>query len=380
MKQCHFSSFRLSHFLSLSLSLFCILIYLTVMETSISSLQLGHLLIEGAVIAVSTELVIRCIFTSTKQRSWLIRCLKIIMASAMIMKSSIFSAFSARVFGGDSCMLAGRLADTFFHISSLAGLYVMLSRAMILIPEKYKTVFMVFHGCLLTIRLALGAADAIFAHIWVDQTTGVCISKDSNNAGIAYTIVDCFIDLYVSVVITLVLSKHIRNLKAMGVKGNSSLYISVVATNVFRTLTLLILNLWCTVYFFVSNDSVVMVLIIWPINNLLFIVLIGYDTNITKSVSNLQAFLNRARQQQYKLRSQNSGKFESSTYKANSLSRPFYDTSVRDPKSLSNSRSQSSAIIEVGDYESVMKLPDMKDIAPSSNASTLRCESHLADC
>lgn len=78
-------------------------------------------------------------------------------------------------------MLAGRLADTFFHISSLAGLYVMLSRAMILIPEKYKTVFMVFHGCLLTIRLALGAADAIFAHIWVDQTTGVCISKDSNN-------------------------------------------------------------------------------------------------------------------------------------------------------------------------------------------------------
>lgn len=123
-----------------------------------------------------------------------------------------------------------------------------------------------------------------------------------------------------------------------------------------------------------------MVLIIWPINNLLFIVLIGYDTNITKSVSNLQAFLNRARQQQYKLRSQNSGKFESSTYKANSLSRPFYDTSVRDPKSLSNSRSQSSAIIEVGDYESVMKLPDMKDIAPSSNASTLRCESHLADC
>lgn len=64
---------------------------------------------------------------------------------------------------------------------------------------------------------------------------------------------DCFIDLYVSVVVSLVLSTHIRNLKAMGVKGNSSLYISVVATNVFRTVALLILNLWCTVYFFVVS-------------------------------------------------------------------------------------------------------------------------------
>ncbi|CAO3616204.1 unnamed protein product [Mucor hiemalis] len=223
------------------------------METAIPSLRLGHLLIEGAVIAVSIELVVRCIFAPNNQKSWLIRSLKIIMALAMIIKSSIFSAFSTSALGGSSCMLAGRLADTFFHISSLAGLYIMLSRAMILIPEKYKTFFMVFHGCLLVIRLALGAADTIFAHIWVDQSSGVCISKDSNNAGIAYTIVDCFIDLYVSVVVSLVLSTHIRNLKAMGVKGNSSLYISVVATNVFRTVALLILNLWCTVYFFVVS-------------------------------------------------------------------------------------------------------------------------------
>lgn len=97
-------------------------------------------------------------------------------------------------------------------------------------------------------------------------------------------------------------------------------------------------------------------------------------------MSKLQAFLNRARQQQYKLRSQNSEKFEPSSYKADNFSRPFNDINLREPKSLSNSRSQSSAIIEVGDYENMMNLPDMKDIAPSSNACTLRCKSHLSNC
>lgn len=67
------------------------------METAIPSLRLGHLLIEGAVIAVSIELVVRCIFAPNNQKSWLIRSLKIIMALAMIMKSSIFSAFSTRL-------------------------------------------------------------------------------------------------------------------------------------------------------------------------------------------------------------------------------------------------------------------------------------------
>lgn len=99
----------------------------------------------------------------------------------ILLDNAIVSKKYKRVFASDSCRLAGRLADTFFHISSLAGLYIMLSRVMILLPEKHRTLFMVFDACLLTIRLALGAADIIFAHIWVDQTTGVCICKDSNN-------------------------------------------------------------------------------------------------------------------------------------------------------------------------------------------------------
>ncbi len=54
-----------------------------------------------------------------------------------------------------------------------------------------------------------------------------------------------------------------------------------------------------------------MVLIIWPINNLFFIILIGYDTDITKALKNLQSHMLRVRQQQQKYRAQNSEKHES---------------------------------------------------------------------
>jgi hypothetical protein len=169
------------------------------MNSSVVSTQLGHLLIEGAVIAVSVELVFRCIFSPSNQKSWLIRSLRIIMALAMTIKSSLFSTFSSRfdhfennwneifntvvyfsAFTENGCKLAGKLADVFFHISSLAGLCILLLRVMILVPNKHKTLFKVLHICFIIVRLALGAADTVFSRIWVDISTGVCRYKDVN--------------------------------------------------------------------------------------------------------------------------------------------------------------------------------------------------------
>lgn len=67
------------------------------MDTSVGSIQLAHLIIEGAIIAVSIELVVRCIFSPNNQKSWLIRGLRIVMALAMTIKSSLFAAFSTRL-------------------------------------------------------------------------------------------------------------------------------------------------------------------------------------------------------------------------------------------------------------------------------------------
>lgn len=72
--------------------------------------------------------------------------------------------------------------------------------------------------------------------------------------GIAYTMMDTVMDIYVSTVITVILVSHIKKLHALGVRSNVSLYISLVLTNVIRTTILSILNLVCTVYFIVVGS------------------------------------------------------------------------------------------------------------------------------
>jgi hypothetical protein len=64
---------------------------------------------------------------------------------------------------------------------------------------------------------------------------------------------DCLSDIYVSTVITAILTGHIRRLHISDAGVNSNLYISIVLTNVIRTVVLSVLNLVCTVYFLVVS-------------------------------------------------------------------------------------------------------------------------------
>jgi hypothetical protein len=66
------------------------------MDVSVSPLPLAHLMLEGAVIAVCIELILRFLFVPRGQKSWLIRGLKITMGTAMTIKSAIFSTFSSK--------------------------------------------------------------------------------------------------------------------------------------------------------------------------------------------------------------------------------------------------------------------------------------------
>ncbi|KAF1802340.1 hypothetical protein FB192DRAFT_1280001, partial [Mucor lusitanicus] len=107
--------------------------------------------------------------------------------------------------------------------------------------------------------------------------------------GVAYTLFDTAIDFYVSSMITFILVTHIRRLHADRVGGNVNLYKSVVISNAIRTILLTLVNLVCTVYYLVvmytANDNPTMVLIVWPISNMFLIALVGYDTDITKSIN-----------------------------------------------------------------------------------------------
>ncbi|KAI8636922.1 hypothetical protein BD408DRAFT_71410 [Parasitella parasitica] len=95
------------------------------MEASVPRLQLTHLVLEGAAISLCIELVVKTVFLAKGQKTYLVRALKITMAVAMIVKSSIFAVFSSTSLM-HHCLLTGRIADSFYHVSCLAHISILL--------------------------------------------------------------------------------------------------------------------------------------------------------------------------------------------------------------------------------------------------------------
>lgn len=65
------------------------------MEQSVSPIQLGELILEGAVITLSTELICRNIYSSKKYKSLTVQSLKIALGIGMAVKSAIFASFNS---------------------------------------------------------------------------------------------------------------------------------------------------------------------------------------------------------------------------------------------------------------------------------------------
>jgi hypothetical protein len=74
---------------------------------------------------------------------------------------------------------------------------------------------------------------------------------------------------------------HIKKVKNVNVVTNISLFMAVGATNVLRTTVLMISNLISAVLILIQETQVV-IMITWPIINFLFILLVGYDTDIAR--------------------------------------------------------------------------------------------------
>lgn len=58
-----------------------------------------------------------------------------------------------------------------------------------------------------------------------------------------YTFHDTLIDLYVTIVISYVLIRHIQKLRKSEMEGNRSLYTTIVMQNILRTVVLTLVNL-----------------------------------------------------------------------------------------------------------------------------------------
>lgn len=65
------------------------------MDKPISYIQIVHLVLEGATMALTLQLIASCLHNSKPQR-WKIRTLKIIMAVGLFTKSLLFSSFNLR--------------------------------------------------------------------------------------------------------------------------------------------------------------------------------------------------------------------------------------------------------------------------------------------
>ncbi|KAI9281044.1 hypothetical protein BY458DRAFT_430018 [Sporodiniella umbellata] len=139
---------------------------------------------------------------------------------------------------------------------------------------------------MVVIRLVFGVVGTAVVTIGTFEN-GACDYKDTEYWGPVYTIYDTFIDLYVTVVISVVLISHIRSLDLGSIRVNISLYTSVVYNNIIRTVLLTIVNTISAVFIITRNKNEY-IMLVWPIINIIFIVLLGYDSDVTKAIRQLQ--------------------------------------------------------------------------------------------
>jgi hypothetical protein len=88
-------------------------------------------------------------------------------------------------------------------------------------------------------------------------------------------------DLYVTLCISIVLIKHIRRVKHANLSANINLFLAIGATNCLRTIILMMSNI-ASAALILSKVNQVVIMITWPIINLLFVLLVGYDTDIAR--------------------------------------------------------------------------------------------------
>ncbi|EIE77800.1 hypothetical protein RO3G_02504 [Rhizopus delemar RA 99-880] len=135
-------------------------------------------------------------------------------------------------------------------------------------------------------RLLIGIVDTCVVTVGTFDD-GTCDYDDPKYWGPVYTLYDTLIDLYVTFVISLILLSHIRSLALDDMRINIILYTSVIYHNVIRSVLLTIVNLISAIFMITryTNDYIMLV---WPIINIVFVVLVGYDSDVTKAIRKLQ--------------------------------------------------------------------------------------------
>ncbi|KAI8639175.1 hypothetical protein BD408DRAFT_350460 [Parasitella parasitica] len=167
-----------------------------------------------------------------------------------------------------------------------AGTQVLVTRVQSIVPINWRKRSLVFHTLITVLRLFVGIVDVALIHI-SNYPNGTCEYTDEEFWGPVYTLYDTLIDLYVTIVISGILISHIRSLLSDKMKVNKLLYTSVISHNVIRTICLTIVNLISAIFIIMKNQADV-IMLLWPIINIFFVTLVGYDSDVTKAIRQLR--------------------------------------------------------------------------------------------
>ncbi|KAG2179866.1 hypothetical protein INT43_003652, partial [Umbelopsis isabellina] len=162
------------------------------------------------------------------------------------------------------------------------GNAVLLDRVVTIVPVHLARRFMIAHIIILVIRVGIGIVDTAIIHVSAADN-GSCIYEDNVIWGPVYTLYDTLTDLYVTMAIIVILVIHIKKIKHADISTNISLFMAIGVTNVLRTVILMVCNL-VSASLIISKERQVVIMIAWPIINLLFILLVGHDTDIAKAI------------------------------------------------------------------------------------------------
>ncbi|KAI8875719.1 hypothetical protein K501DRAFT_202014 [Backusella circina FSU 941] len=144
----------------------------------------------------------------------------------------------------------------------------------------------ILHNVIIIVRIIVGIVDTALIHIGTFDD-GSCKYTDEEFWGPVYTLYDTLIDLYVTIMITCILVSHIRALVAERMKINNVVYTSVIYNNVIRTVCLTIVNLISAIFIILQNQGIY-IMLLWPIINIFFVILVGYDSDVTKAIRDLR--------------------------------------------------------------------------------------------
>ncbi|KAI8086402.1 uncharacterized protein BX664DRAFT_335704 [Halteromyces radiatus] len=259
-------------------------------ETPLTSGQVSQFVLFGNVIGVCAPLFIRSTYYAIKEpKSRFIRILKGVMTFFMLVKTSLFIAMAAP--NGANCRALGLSADIFYHTSMVAGAGVLFKRIEAVISFQYKSQIRILHYLIMATRFIVGMVDVGLVHV-SPSTSGSCDYLDMHVIGIIYTTLDTAIDFYATCIICLVLTRHMRKLNKEGlIAVNAQQYFAIVIYNCTRTTLLTIVNLIAAIGIASNLGNryfIPLVSTLWPITNLLFVSLIGYDTDLTEVIRNMQ--------------------------------------------------------------------------------------------